>query len=415
MAQLRTALRAYAVEGHRAGDGRRAREPPDVAARADGDDDARVRSCSTRRRRRSELVNAGHPPPLVDRARTARRRTCRCRATIALGVVDARALPQRDAPVPDRGDGRALHRRPGRARAARRSTTASSGCARSPRARGDVEALCDELVEHWCPATPRRRHRPDRRARCRRCRERLSAPLAGRPEALAGVRRLLRRWLRARGATEDEAYDITRRLPGGVRERGRARVRARAAGRSRSRRPARTGRVRVTVRDDGRWRPPRGTNRGRGLPLMRALMEHVDVAAHRRRARRRARAHARQARRHEPARARHRGARTATSRSPRSTARSTPRTSARSASACAALLTNRSEALVVDLERHDLHRQRRHQPAVRARDRAARSASSGCASSSPAAVADRAHAGDHRPRPAVPTHPTRTAALDALG
>ena len=32
-----------------------------------------------------------------------------------------------------------------------------------------------------------------------------------------------------------------------------------------------------TIRDDGRWRPPRGANRGRGLPLMRALMEHVDV------------------------------------------------------------------------------------------------------------------------------------------
>ena len=33
----------------------------------------------------------------------------------------------------------------------------------------------------------------------------------------------------------------------------------------------------MTVRDDGRWRAPRGTNRGRGIPLMRALMEHVDV------------------------------------------------------------------------------------------------------------------------------------------
>jgi anti-sigma regulatory factor (Ser/Thr protein kinase) len=35
--------------------------------------------------------------------------------------------------------------------------------------------------------------------------------------------------------------------------------------------------VQVTVCDDGRWRPPRGTNRGRGLPLMRALMETVDI------------------------------------------------------------------------------------------------------------------------------------------
>ena len=33
----------------------------------------------------------------------------------------------------------------------------------------------------------------------------------------------------------------------------------------------------MTVRDRGRWRPPRGSHRGRGLPLMQALMESVDV------------------------------------------------------------------------------------------------------------------------------------------
>ena len=29
--------------------------------------------------------------------------------------------------------------------------------------------------------------------------------------------------------------------------------------------------------DHGQWRPPRGENRGRGLPLMRTLMDEVDV------------------------------------------------------------------------------------------------------------------------------------------
>ena len=33
----------------------------------------------------------------------------------------------------------------------------------------------------------------------------------------------------------------------------------------------------ITVTDSGRWRPPRGANRGRGLPLMRALVETADV------------------------------------------------------------------------------------------------------------------------------------------
>ena len=39
----------------------------------------------------------------------------------------------------------------------------------------------------------------------------------------------------------------------------------------------REAKIRVIVRDRGRWRPPRGSHRGRGLPLMKALMESVDV------------------------------------------------------------------------------------------------------------------------------------------
>ena len=33
----------------------------------------------------------------------------------------------------------------------------------------------------------------------------------------------------------------------------------------------------ITVTDHGQWRPPRGENRGRGLPLMHTLMDEVDV------------------------------------------------------------------------------------------------------------------------------------------
>jgi anti-sigma regulatory factor (Ser/Thr protein kinase) len=34
----------------------------------------------------------------------------------------------------------------------------------------------------------------------------------------------------------------------------------------------------ITVRDFGAWRAPRGENRGRGLPLIEAVMDSVDVA-----------------------------------------------------------------------------------------------------------------------------------------
>ena len=32
-----------------------------------------------------------------------------------------------------------------------------------------------------------------------------------------------------------------------------------------------------TLGDHGGWRDPRGVNRGRGLPMMEALMDSVDV------------------------------------------------------------------------------------------------------------------------------------------
>ena len=35
--------------------------------------------------------------------------------------------------------------------------------------------------------------------------------------------------------------------------------------------------VLIIVRDFGGWREPRGTDRGRGLPLMEALMDSVQV------------------------------------------------------------------------------------------------------------------------------------------
>jgi anti-sigma regulatory factor (Ser/Thr protein kinase) len=35
--------------------------------------------------------------------------------------------------------------------------------------------------------------------------------------------------------------------------------------------------IRIRVRDHGRWREPREVDRGRGLPLMRALMDGVHV------------------------------------------------------------------------------------------------------------------------------------------
>ena len=90
------------------------------------------------------------------------------------------------------------------------------------------------------------------------------------------MRHLLRRWLRVHGAAEEEAYDI---LVACQEACANAVEHAYGPGRAHFDVDAshRAARIRVTVRDEGRWREPRGTHRGRGIALMRSLMEHVDV------------------------------------------------------------------------------------------------------------------------------------------
>jgi anti-sigma regulatory factor (Ser/Thr protein kinase) len=97
-----------------------------------------------------------------------------------------------------------------------------------------------------------------------------------RPESLVAVRHLLRRWLRAHGASEQEEYDILVACQEAC-----ANAVEHAYGPGRAHFDVdgshRAAKIRVTVRDQGRWREPRGTHRGRGITMMRSLMEHVDV------------------------------------------------------------------------------------------------------------------------------------------
>ena len=95
-------------------------------------------------------------------------------------------------------------------------------------------------------------------------------------ESLADIRYLLRRWLGSRGAGDEETYDIVVACQEAC---------ANAVEHAYGPVPAEIeldadhadGRVTLTVSDHGRWRPARGETRGRGLPMMRKLMDTVDV------------------------------------------------------------------------------------------------------------------------------------------
>ena len=96
------------------------------------------------------------------------------------------------------------------------------------------------------------------------------------PKALALVRRSVRRWLRHRGAGDGEAAEVTLAVSEAC---------ANAIEHAYSPAPARfhvraseaDGEVAVIVRDHGRWRSPRGRDRGRGLTIMRAASDSCDV------------------------------------------------------------------------------------------------------------------------------------------
>ena len=100
--------------------------------------------------------------------------------------------------------------------------------------------------------------------------------LPAQPKTLAQVRRLLRRWLVDRGADEGDVAEVTIAVSEAC---------ANAIEHAYSPAPnsfeleatGRNGQVTVTVRDQGRWRAPRGQNRGRGLSIIVAAMDDVQI------------------------------------------------------------------------------------------------------------------------------------------
>ena len=272
MAQLRTALRAYAVDGH---------PPAEVVERMNhvmwqlG-----PRAMTTLayvvldpEHGTLEHVSAGHPPPLAI-APDGRAGYLPVATNVPLAVAPVVGYRSRVHPYPLGAtillytDG--LVERRGELldvglerlrEAAAGVPAAEAACARIvatlvPEQRADDVALIALRV----PAPPAvlRQEWPTERS------------------ALVAIRQQLRRWLRAQGASEDETYDITvaaqEACANAIEHAYRPgphsfELEARCDG----------GRVRLTVRDRGRWRAPRGEHRGRGLRLMRMLMDDVAI------------------------------------------------------------------------------------------------------------------------------------------
>jgi serine phosphatase RsbU (regulator of sigma subunit)/putative methionine-R-sulfoxide reductase with GAF domain/anti-sigma regulatory factor (Ser/Thr protein kinase) len=274
MAQLRTSLRAYAFDGH---------GPAEVIDRVNGMLGHIAPATMTTaaylvldpEHETITMVSAGHPPPLVVDPE-GQASYLPSSGGVALGVsrgsryreetfdlpAGSTLVLYTDGVVEVRGE--SLDRGLERLRALAEHES-------------DVEELCDKILSELV-ATGRP---PDDVAllavRVEAFAERLVTHWPAQPDVLVSLRHLLRRWLRHHGATDDEIYDITVATQEAC---ANAVEHAYAPGPEAFEVEAlRTedGAVEVIVRDRGRWRRARGTHRGRGMPMMEALMDSVHV------------------------------------------------------------------------------------------------------------------------------------------
>jgi anti-sigma regulatory factor (Ser/Thr protein kinase) len=107
--------------------------------------------------------------------------------------------------------------------------------------------------------------------------DRLTLRLPAEPLVLSSLRRTLRQWLEAQGAEEMEVYDVLVAVTEAAANAVEHAYGPVDAGFDVEAFASQEGEVCMVVRDQGRWRPPRGHNRGRGTLLMQELMDHFEV------------------------------------------------------------------------------------------------------------------------------------------
>ena len=141
----------------------------------------------------------------------------------------------------------------------------------------EPDLLCEALIEHMVGDEPP----ADDVAiltvqRAAMANERLNLRVAARPEELAAIRRLLRGWLTDAGADR-------RAIEAVLLASGEACTNAIEHAYGPGEQTFELEGVRdgddvvLVIRDSGRWRAPRGQNRGRGLGLMETFMDEVEV------------------------------------------------------------------------------------------------------------------------------------------
>jgi GAF domain-containing protein/anti-sigma regulatory factor (Ser/Thr protein kinase) len=272
MGQLRTALRAYALAGERPGVVLERLE--NLLSTVDDREMATIAYLVLDPATHTlQYALAGHPPPLA-LSPAGEARFLEGGRSGPVGVLKGARHADADDAI-ESGETLVLYTD---GLVERRDEPIEDGL---QRLRAAVEAGppgADELCEHlvWELGTPvddvavlvaRLSSAPD---------ERLEARVTAAPDALAAMRRSLTTWLVSAGASEDDAYDMVLAVGEAA---ANAVEHAYGPGDAEFDLGAEVtdGAAVIEIRDSGRWREARGRHRGRGLDLMRELMDDVEV------------------------------------------------------------------------------------------------------------------------------------------
>ena len=272
--RLRSALRAYALEGH---DCARVVEQLNRLLWTEGEDTQMatmlyviVDPAASQIR----WVNAGHPAPLM--LVRGEPSFLEGAASVPLGVLPFPTYQEASASMDPGGtlllytDG--LVERPGENIDDGMAELAS----RMREGPDDPDELCDHLLATLVPAGGATDDVAILTLRNLPVPEHFTAAFPAEPESLAPMRSMLRRWLSHAGAGELEIAEITTACGEAATnaiEHGGA-----SGGRSFEVSGSRDGReLVIEVRDHGSWREERAGDHGRGLDLMRTLMDTVAV------------------------------------------------------------------------------------------------------------------------------------------
>ena len=273
--RLRSAMRAYALEGH---------DPRTVVDRLnqlvfseleDAEMATLIYLVVDPTENQISWVNAGHLPPLLVGE-----------DGLARFLEGARSVPLGVQPFPSYQEARAetvpgttvllytdgLVERPGE--------LLDDGLARLARVlqgtNGEPDRLLDDVLEALVPEGAAADDIALLALHSPALSERFRLELSPDPAELALMRSLLRRWLAHAGGSE---RDISEMLIASGEAAANAIEHAGAAPHSKLEVAGMVtaGEVDITVRDYGSWRPERANERGRGLVLMRALMDSVEL------------------------------------------------------------------------------------------------------------------------------------------